>query len=103
MPFEQIIGLHVIDREEYESYRRGMRPILASYGGEFRYDFVVAETLEAPDDGAPGRPINRVFAIRFPDRATRESFFADPAYLEIRRRHFDRSVASRALIAEYDR
>jgi uncharacterized protein (DUF1330 family) len=100
MPFEQIVGLHVTDAAEYEAYRRGMRPILAAFGGDFRYDFVVAETLAAPEDSPPGRAINRVFAIRFPDRAARERFFSDPAYLEVRRRHFDRSVAARALISE---
>jgi hypothetical protein len=78
-----------------------MRPILTAFGGEFRYDFVVSETLAAPADAAPGRAINRVFAIRFPDRPTRERFFADPSYLEVRSRHFDRSVASRVVIAEF--
>ena len=42
-----------------------------------------------------------VFVIQFPDRASKERFFADSRYVEIRARLFDTSVAGRATIAEY--
>ncbi len=99
MPFEVLVGLHVTDREAYQEYRRGMLPILETYGGGFRWDLVVSEVLRADVE----HPVNRVFAIYFPDRPTRDRFFTDPAYLEVRRKHFDSSVAARVTIAEYER
>lgn len=100
MPYEVLVGLHVTDRETYQDgYRRGMLPILESYGGGFRYDLIVSEVLKAD----VGHPVNRVFAIQFPDRAAKERFYADPAYLAIRKTYYDRSVAARVVIAEYER
>ena len=100
MPFEVLVGLHVTDPRTYqEGYRREMLPILESYGGGFRYDLVVSEVLKAD----VGHPVNRVFAIYFPDRAAKERFYADPAYLAVRRKYYDRSVAARVVIAEYER
>lgn len=99
MAFETIVGLQVRDREGYARYRAGMTPILRSHGGGFRYDFVVSETLESEAE----HPINRVFAIHFPDRAAKERFFADPAYLKVRKEFFEPSVSARVTIAEYDR
>ena len=99
MPFEVMVGLHVTDRDAYQEYRRGMLPILESYGGGFRYDFVVSEVLKAD----VSHPINRVFAIFFPDRVTHDRFYADPAYLGVRNNYHSRSVAARVVIAEYER
>jgi uncharacterized protein (DUF1330 family) len=37
MTFEIVMGLHVIDDEEYQKYREGMEPILNSVGGSFGF------------------------------------------------------------------
>ena len=99
MPFEMVVGLTVSDDALYAKYREGMTPILAGYGGGFRYDFVVSKVLASESPHA----INRVFAISFPDRAARDAFYADPAYKAIRARFFDASVTGRTIIAEYTR
>jgi uncharacterized protein (DUF1330 family) len=91
------VGLWVVDHEKYAQYRAEMTPLLEAAGGRFRYDFEVARTLK----GETGHEINRLFVIQFPDRASKERFFADSRYLEIRARLFDTSVAGRATIAEY--
>ena len=98
MPYEINVGLLVADQEKYAQYRREMRPLLDAAGGAFRYDFEVARVLHAEEGTAE---INRVFVIRFPSRSAKEAFFADPRYLEIRRRLFDPSVKARVSIAEY--
>ena len=97
MPFEMTVGLWVVDHEKYAQYRAEMTPLLEAAGGRFRYDFEVARTLK----GEAGHEINRVFVIQFPDRASKERFFADSRYVEIRARLFDTSVEGRATIAEY--
>jgi len=96
MPFELIVGLLVVDHEKYAQYRAEMSPLLEAAGGRFRYDFEIARTLksEAKHD------INRVFVIQFPDRASRERFFSDPQYVEIRTRLFEKSVEGMSIIAE---
>jgi uncharacterized protein (DUF1330 family) len=97
MSYEMTVGLLVTDPAMYAQYRREMRPLLERAGGAFRYDFDVARVLESED----GAEINRAFVIQFPDRSTKERFFADPRYLEIRRRLFEPSVKSAVRIAEY--
>lgn len=97
MPYEMTVGLLVTDPAMYAQYRREMRPLLERAGGAFRYDFDVARVLESKD----GVEINRAFVLQFPDRSTKERFFADPRYLEIRRRLFEPSVKSTVRIAEY--
>jgi uncharacterized protein (DUF1330 family) len=97
MPFEMMVGLLVVDQEKYARYRAEMTPLLEAAGGRFRYDFEVARTLK----GEAAHEINRVFVIQFPDRASKERFFADSRYVEIRARLFDTSVEGRATIAEY--
>lgn len=99
MAFEMLVGLNVTDGVGYANYRAGMTPILKSYGGAFRYDFVVAETLQGETTGE----INRVFVLSFPNQERRKAFFSDPVYLEIRKTYFDKSVTSRVIIAEYER
>ena len=83
----------------YGEYRKGMSPILQRYGGGFRYDFVIGETLKSE----ASHPVTRLFAIFFPDRQTKEKFFADPEYKQVRERFFEKSVAGRTVIAEYER
>ena len=40
MSYERVMGIHVIDDDEYQKYREGMRPILESFGGFFGFDFL---------------------------------------------------------------
>ncbi len=99
MAIEMLVGLNVLDDAAYESYRDEMTPILESYGGGFGYDFKIAEVLKSPTD----TPINRVFTISFPDEDSMNSFFANDEYLEVKQRHFERSVADTIIIATYER
>ena len=99
MPYEMAVGLLVVEQESYSQYRKEMRPLLEEAGGAFRYDFDVARVLRSEDGG---EEINRAFVLRFPDKSSKERFFADPRYIEVRRRSFDPAVKARVLIAEYD-
>ena len=98
MPYEMAVGLLVVDQESYSQYRQEMRALLEDAGGAFRYDFEVARVLRSEDGGAE---INRAFVLQFPNKSSKERFFADPRYIEIRRRFFDPAVKARVLIAEY--
>ena len=98
MPYEMTVGLLVVDQESYSQYRKEMLPLPEDAGGAFRYDFEVARVLRGEDGGAE---INRAFVMRFPSKSSKERFFADPRYIEIRRRFFDPAVKARMLIAEY--
>jgi uncharacterized protein (DUF1330 family) len=95
---ELLVGLRVADNDEYDAYRAGMRPILDAFGGTFRRDFRVTESLT---EGDPG--VNRVFILSFPSADAKDRFFADPAYRAVRAAHFDGSVAHADIIAEYER
>ncbi len=96
--FEMMVAMNVQDEAVYAGYRAAMTPILHAHGGKFRYDFVVS----AAPQSAADHPINRVFALHFPDRATRDAFFSNPDYQKVRAEYFSRAVAGRTLIAEYD-
>lgn len=89
-----LFGLEVTDEATYSRYRSAMTPILESYGGAFGHDFVVARVLKG--DGG----INRVFTISFPDRPTRERFFADEEYRAVRRALFEPAVARAFTLVE---
>jgi len=93
-----VVALEVTSEERYARYREGMTPLLAACGGAFLWDFVVGRVLKSPGATA----INRTFAIAFPSREVRERFFADPAYLAVRKEHFEASVASTTFLAAYD-
>ena len=97
MSFELTVGLFVVDGEKYASYREAIAPLLEAAEGRFRYDFEVARTLKTEN----GHDINRLFVLRFPDRASKERFFTDPRYIEIRARLFEKAVWGTAIIAEY--
>ena len=99
MSYEMTVGLQVVDQELYAQYRREMRPLLEDAGGAFRYDFIVARVLKSEG----GEEINRAFVLQFPDQSSKERFFAEPRYLEIRRRLFEPAVRVTAVIAEYPR
>ncbi len=96
---ENLVGLEVTDEAAYQKYREGMLPILARYGGGFRYDFRIAETLKSEVDAK----INRLFMIHFPDRASKDGFFGDAEYLAVRREFFEPAVAAVTILAEYER
>ena len=89
MRHEILVGLHVSDSATYAKYRAAMTPMLEAVGGYFRYDFTIAEVLKGEDE----QPINRLFIISFPDVATKEAFFQDPAYGAAKTRFFTKSVA----------
>jgi uncharacterized protein (DUF1330 family) len=99
MSFEMTVGLVVVDQESYSQYRKEMTPLLELAGGRFRYDFEVARVLRGETDAA----INRAFVIQFPDKASKEKFFEDARYLEIRRRLYEPAVTAMVLIAETER
>lgn len=95
---EVLVGLHVTDETKYAAYRSRMTPMLERCGGGFGYDFRVSDVLIAQTP----EPINRVFTIRFPDRETQASFFADETYLAIKKELFEPAVANTTIIATYD-
>ena len=97
MAYERLVGLQVADEALYARYREGMSPILAKFGGSFRYDFVLSQVLKKEAEA----PMNRVFVLRFPDQAAKEGFFANPDYLKVRDAYFKPSVAASTVIAEY--
>lgn len=94
----RLYGLYVKDQELYRRYRAGMTPILHGYGGDFGYDFEVGQVLKSESE----RPINRVFTIRFPDRASADRFFADDAYLAVRHALFVPAVSDITTIASFE-
>lgn len=95
--YEMIVGLEVFNNKIYSQYRESMKPLLVLYGGTFRFDFVVSEVLISQVD----KPINRIFAINFPDESAAKEFFLNSSYLEAKRLYFDNSVASTTIISEY--
>ncbi|MBI1355638.1 MAG: DUF1330 domain-containing protein [Acidobacteria bacterium] len=99
MAYERLVGLDVADEALYQEYRDRMRPILASYGGGFGYDFRIAETLQSRTDA----PINRVFTLYFPDEAAKDRFFGDPAYKAVRAETYDKAVRASTILATYER
>ncbi|WP_101758849.1 DUF1330 domain-containing protein [Oceanicoccus sp. KOV_DT_Chl] len=99
MYFERIMGIQVIDDEEYQKYREAMMPILDSFGGRFGYDFKVSEVLMSKSDNE----INRVFTLEFPNSKTMQEFFSNPAYIKVKNKHFKPSVASTTVISMHER
>ncbi|MET1256429.1 DUF1330 domain-containing protein [Aliikangiella maris] len=97
MAFENLVGLFVIDDIGYQNYRKAMMPILHQYGGRFGYDLKIAEVLKSEVDNH----INRVFTIRFPDKATMKAFFKDEAYLSVRKQYFEPAVTDVTIMAAY--
>ncbi len=99
MAVEMLVGLNVIDDEEYQLYRDAMSPILLSYGGGFGYDFKISEVLKSKTEA----PINRMFTIYFSNEDSMNSFFSNDEYLKIKARHFEKSVTDTTIIATYVR
>ncbi len=99
MSFERIIGLDVIDDQEYQKYREAILPLLKTYGGAFGYDFRVSEVLlsKTKDD------INRVFTIEFPSKFKMEAYFRDPEYIVIQNQHLNNSINSKTVISLHEK
>ena len=95
---EILVGLDVADNDGYQAYRDAMSPLLERMGGGFRYDFTIAETLKS----TAGHPINRIFIIYFPNGQTRDRFFGDETYREIKKRLFESSVKDTTIIGEWE-
>ncbi len=98
MAYERIMGLDVIDDQEYQKYREAMMPILKSFGGSFGFDFKVSEVLLSKTNVN----INRVFTIVFPSQKQMESFFSYPEYLDVKNKYFDHSVKSHTIISLHE-
>lgn len=99
MVHEMMVALTVTDGAKYQAYREAMAPILADYGGGFRYDFDIARVLKSASDHA----INRVFTIYFGDRDKKDGFFADPRYREVKAKFFEASVSGTTIVGAWDR
>jgi len=99
MSYERIMGIHVIDDDEYQKYREGMKPILESFGGSFGFDFKASEVLLSKSDDQ----INRVFTIEFPSEKIMDIFFNNEEYLKVKNQYFESSVQSRTTIAMYEK
>jgi uncharacterized protein (DUF1330 family) len=74
-----------------------MAPLLEKHGGRFVLDVRVAEILRASSPVA----FNRLFTLRFPSAQAAQAFFADPAYLAVRARWFEPSVAEVVRLGDY--
>jgi uncharacterized protein (DUF1330 family) len=99
MSFERIMGIEVINKEEYQKYREYMTPILHSFGGSFGFDFNVNEVLTSKTESV----INRVFTIEFPSKEVMDTFFTDPNYLAVKDRYFKHSVKSVTTISMHEK
>jgi uncharacterized protein (DUF1330 family) len=95
---ETLYGLQVADDALYTAYRAEMTPLLETYGGRFVVDVRVQEVLRTPGE----KVFNRLFTIRFPSPERMTGFFADPAYLAIRQRFFEPSVAHFETLGRYE-
>jgi len=99
MSHEILVGLDIINDDEYKNYREAMTPLLITYGGGFAYDFKVSEVLKSETN----EKINRIFTIHFPNTKKMEAFFSNTEYLLIKEKYFSNSVASTTIISSYER
>lgn len=94
----QVFGLEIRNGDLYRRYREHMTPLLHAHGGEFGYDFTIAEVLKSKT----AAPIHRVFFIYFPSAAAAADFFADPAYRAVRSEFFEPAVGQVTKLAAFD-
>ena len=99
MAFERIMGLDVIDDQEYQKYREAMLPILDKFGGSFGFDFLVSQVLLSKTED----PINRVFTIEFPSKQVMDDFFSNPDYIAVQKRHLNHSIKSKTVISMHEK
>jgi uncharacterized protein (DUF1330 family) len=98
MSYELLVGLQVTDSNKYLQYRQEMMPLLEKYGGGFRYDFLIKETLKSETENE----INRVFVIYFKDKESMGLFFNDTEYLQIKHELYVDSVTATTILSEYE-
>jgi uncharacterized protein (DUF1330 family) len=91
-------GVQVIDPALYVEYRARIAPMLEAHGGRFEVDVRVAEVLKAP----ASEGFNRLFSLRFGSTDRLEAFFADPAYLAVRRDLLARAVSAIVPLGRYE-
>lgn len=99
MAYEMLVGVNVVDEESYMKYRKGMMPILESYGGGFAYDFKIEKVMKSQSE----KPINRVFTIYFKDQSAKEEFFANEDYHKVKQEHYVKAVTDSTIISEYEK
>jgi uncharacterized protein (DUF1330 family) len=99
MSFERIMGLEVINDDEYQKYRENMLPILHSFGGSFGFDFKINEVLKSKTEDE----INRVFTLEFPSKEIMEAFFKNVDYLAVKEKYFLQSVNSVTTISMHEK
>ncbi len=99
MTLEMLVGLHVINEELYQEYRKAIMPILERHGGGFGYDFQVSKVLKTQVES----PINRVFTIYFPSEEKMDNFFSHPEYIKIKEKYFENSVGNTTIISSYEK
>jgi len=99
MSYERIMGLEVINEEEYQKYRENMIPILHSFGGSFGFDFKVNEVLKSKTNDL----INRVFTLDFPSKEIMDEFFTNSDYLVVKEKYFLNSVKSVTTISMHEK
>lgn len=97
MVFEMLVGLEVTNDDIYQQYRDAMAPILDRFGGKFSFDAKVSQQLLGEG------PVNRVFILQFGSEETRDQFFADADYMEVKGRFFTPSVGYAQILAEYEK
>jgi len=95
MSYEMLVGLNVTNDDMYQDYRNAMKTILLQYGGGFKCDFKVSETLLPSDN----KDINRVFIIYFENEETMNNFFSNPDYLKVKEKYFSNSVSSAVILS----
>lgn len=93
---ERLVGLQIVNQEQYKQYREGMMPLLEEYGGSFGIDVVVSEVLRSPSK----ETFNRLFTIRFPSETQLNGFFADARYLAVRDEFFVPAVESTNMLSK---
>ncbi|TNE86586.1 MAG: DUF1330 domain-containing protein [Deltaproteobacteria bacterium] len=84
-----LVGLQLVDPQQYATYRTAMAPVLAVHRGRFVLD-VEGTAHHFPDGFAP----DRVLILAFPSEAAAAEFYADPAYVAVRATHFEPAVAA---------
>ena len=98
MAYEMLVGLKIKDPAQYQAYREVMYPILLNYGGGFKYDFWIKETLKS----VTSEPIDRVFTIYFKDKSSMERFFSNQDYLNAKKKYFESSVEATTILSAYE-
>ena len=90
-----IANITVTDPEAYKSYRDGVAPVLAQYGGRF---LVRAGTIH-PLEGDLG--IDRCVVIEFPSREAAQRFYDSPEYAPLLKLRLAAARSKMAIVEGY--